>query len=113
MKKEDILHMNNIVYSTTVDIMNKYREGCAEHGGDLQRKPVIEFISDEVIDQICYLSVLKQQWNDMIKIARSTKIEASGHSDAFRMCEILRLGINKIENILTMGNPEGIETEGD
>lgn len=97
-------HMRTVCLDTSKAVVVKYKAGQKEHGGNLWRKPVINFMGDELTDHIVYFHVLKQQWKEMEKIAKeglNTKVPQA--ADA----------LVKILNILTIGNAEGKREEGD
>lgn len=113
MTKKRIEHLRIIQMDTCKALSVKYLKGQAEHGGSLWRKPVINFMGDELTDHICYFHVLKQQWNEMIEIADSAlKIPANPEMESPRATGY-RDSLTKIRNILTVGNKEGVREAGD
>lgn len=101
-----VTHIRKITADTVKALEAKYKRGVQEHGGGLERKPVIDFIGDEVSDMVIYFHVLKEQWNRMKEIA-SCALQCGG-SEGFDF-----VAVQQIYNILTFGNPEGEEVKGD
>lgn len=62
MTYEQELHLEHIKHSFCELADSKYRQGQAEHGGDLwKKKGLIDQAIAEAIDQVEYLITLKQQ----------------------------------------------------
>jgi len=85
------------------EIEEKYMAGQKEHGGKLWRKQVLPFAWEEVLDLPVYLHVLKQQHEEMKNICLKGMGGDIYEDDALMM----------IYNILTIGNAEGVQEEGD
>jgi len=82
---------------------DKYMAGQEGHGGRLWRKRVIESLEDEMLDFLSYFHVIKYQWSLMEAICEDA---FDGRLDPV---EALR----QIQNVLEVGNPEGVREEGD
>jgi hypothetical protein len=61
-------HLKRITERLTADIAAKYRNGQAEHGGNLWQKPgMLDYAIEEVIDLAVYLYTLKEQCEEADK----------------------------------------------
>ncbi len=85
--------------------LRKQEKGQMEHGGELPRKPCLEQLGDEIVDQWAYYSVLVEHVKEVRRIAWANMQDESLEGTA-------SWGYEKIYNILTYGNPEG-EQQGD
>jgi len=92
-------HIEYILSNVSDRLPEKYLKGVAEHKGNLWRKRVDAFQTDEVIDFIVYhFTNLEQKEEAIAKLG-----SALGARDWGLVKESL--------NILTIGNPEGIPEE--
>lgn len=112
MRQTDVLHMHKVMMDTSVEIKKKYKKGYYEHGGRLYNKPVINFINEEIIDNVCYFNVLRDQWNEMIKTIEDARIAASDLSEDITK-DVLMTALERVYNILTTGNSQGVRMAGD
>lgn len=96
-------HAEKVVADFSFDAIKKYQAGQEEHGGRLWRKPVLEFAWEEVLDLPVYMHTLRHQHHKMKEIC------AEGLSG---LCEP-SVSLQKVFNILTCGNPEGVREAGD
>lgn len=111
LKKSHLDHARRVCIDTTNAVIKKYKIGQKEHGGNLWRKPVINFMGDELTDHIVYFHVLKEQWNEMEKIATAA-LDGKSPDMIAAVFDYSR-ALVKIRNILTIGNPEGVKEQGD
>jgi hypothetical protein len=65
MTDEQEAHLQRVKDWICEKIDKKYRAGQQEHGGDLWKKAaVLDFLIDEVVDQVVYAESLEEQKND-------------------------------------------------
>lgn len=95
-------HIDQIAADTIHAVEDKYLAGQKEHGGKLWRKPVVDFMGEEVTDMIVYFHVLKHQHHKMKQIAA----HGLNGGDAAK-------ALKEVFNILSMGNAEGVREDGD
>lgn len=103
MNAKDARLLNDIqvwLWNHTVD---KFRRGVEEHGGKLNRKPVLRFMRDEIIDLPTYFFVLESQHEAAADLLDRALYRISDDKGA----ELVAAAFN----ILTYGNPEGIVEE--
>jgi hypothetical protein len=96
-------HLSEIQRWFTQKHGQKYRAGQREHGGRLFRKPVMDFLVEEVLDFCSYVHVLKGHWDQVRDITGAVRCGGMNAED----------GIEMIRNIIDFGNPEGIREAGD
>ena len=96
-------HIEQIVDDVSSDVETKYMAGQDEHGGKLWRKPVLDFMGEEVTDMNVYFHVLKYQNHKMKLIAQEG---LQGACDP-------AVALQKVFNVLTIGNEDGIRESGD
>ena len=92
-------------------MFKKYRQGQEEHGGDLSRKAVQGHIMEEAIDQAVYLETHMDHLDEIDRyLQRALESLDKCHCDGQEFRGAYE-AIIKAHNILTIGNPEGIEEE--
>lgn len=96
-------HVALVLDTLSDELPTKYMQGQREHGGNLWRKPVLDFMGEEVLDMVVYYDVLRRQ-NDLLK--QLCREGMAGSSDSYQ-------ALQSIYNVLTVGNPEGVKEEGD
>ena len=84
----------------------KYLSGDEEHGGDLSRKATHTHLLDEVLDLNVYLVNHLDHLDDVRERLEDLIIKAERIED-----DEIRTALIEAHNILTIGNPEGVEEE--
>lgn len=69
----------------------KWERGQKEHGGQLDRKPVLHEAYDEALDMVCYLGVLRRQ-HARAKALLADALANQNWDSVERAFNILRLG---------------------
>ena|SRR5690606_32606261 len=77
----------------------KYEAGVEEHGGQLWRKPVLDQMEEEAMDQFHYIQAKKVQ-DSMI---RTIALRGKGYADIKKIHEAFQ----EIMNLIDYGNKEG------
>ena len=95
MHKRD-MHRIQVANMAQDWVNRKYAAGQLEHGGDLNRKPVLEHLAEEATDMLIYTIVFSDQIQQAIKCLEAAKETDRG----WRLVE-------SALNILKHGNPEG------
>lgn len=114
-------HMEDTIRNFSNKYREKFTRGAEEHGGNLHLKPALKVSSwafEEVLDLVSYLSVVDSHLKDIQKLvdeAQSMITFDEGRSGVsmFHQRSEYRETITKIYNIIHVGNPEGVEQEGD
>jgi len=93
------LHTELVVNRVSDWVEHKYTAGQREHGGELWRKPVLEHLVEEAVDQSIYLVVLVDQVREAT--ARLYQFLADPSDPGASLL------VQEAYNILQHGNPEG------
>jgi hypothetical protein len=102
-------HKLFVANSTAEEIVNKYDKGQEEHGGKLWRKPIMDYIGEEIIDMAIYWSTFKVQWKELLHIIRYLHL-LTLDPQTNTTSEIKALA-EKALNLMERGNVEGDEEE--
>ena len=106
MNTERQRHAEAAILAFQKRFMAKQEKGQNEHGGDIWRKPVLEHMAEEILDQWAYYFVLAEHLKQIKQISRGA-LDYRGDSG-----EVRYQALAKIFNIVTYGNPEGDLTQG-
>lgn len=99
-------HAKHVASRAHQKILDKYRAGQAEHGGDLSRKDVREHIGEEITDLNVYWET---HWDHLESIEYHLRAALANWEGNFGLTATSH--IKKALNILTVGNPDGVEEE--
>ena len=81
LTKADQDHITHIQSEFTTLVEKKYVRGIEEHGGHLWEKPMEREALDEAIDQVTYLITLRDQIDEVCKLATNA-LNADDDKDA-------------------------------
>ena len=117
MYQSDDSHREHVVDEIGEYINEKYLKGQKAHGGHLWRKNLTPHAIEEAADLCVYLFTKREQealssmllQRCLIDMERIKKEELSIHN--IQVLGAILMGIREVTNILTIGNPEGIEEE--
>jgi hypothetical protein len=79
--KADLEHISHIQTEFDRLVNDKYLNGIKEHGGHLWEKPMEREALDEAIDQVTYLITLRDQVDEVCKLAADA-LNADDDKDA-------------------------------
>lgn len=105
-------HMKETISSFSKRFRSKFIRGVKEHGGNLHMKPAIKMIEwslDEVVDLVSYQSVLLSH----LKTIQHIVDNAINPAEILKSAKDYRNALEKISNILQVGNSEGKFQKGD
>lgn len=111
MYKNDDEHRESLVREIGEYINQKYKKGQEAHGGHLWRKNMTPHAVEEAADLCVYLftkreqeRLLSRKINILIAYIEGMQTYAHDKEKAISL-------VQEIKNIVTIGNPEGIEEE--
>lgn len=101
-------HINQILTRAAWDAKEKYKAGQEEHGGKLWRKPIMEYIGDEIIDMVIYWYTFREQWNEIRDELSWLEMNLF---DSEEVPKWVQERVTQILNLVYHGNMEGIQEE--
>ena len=99
--EKDQKHATELADKAAELIEEKYLVGAKNHGGDIKRKLLLPHANEEAVDMMVYLLTMEEQWREMIDLINHASTEYKAKEEL----------IDRLYNILTTGNQEGIEEE--
>lgn len=97
------VHVSYILSEAAWDVMEKYKAGQEEHGGRLWRKPIMDYIGEEIVDLVVYWYTFKEQWKDALFLARLAHINCNDPDTRGILLRLIHL--------MEKGNEDGVEEE--
>lgn len=106
MFKSNDEHREALVKAISEYVDQRYISGSRDHGGHLWRKNVLPHAIEEAIDQCVYLFTKREQENLLY-----TRLDLALGCLSTNDNDAAYNAVMEAMNILTIGNPEGIEEE--
>ena len=103
-------HKLFVAKSTADEIVKKYEKGQEEHGGKLWRKPIMDYIGEEIIDMVIYWATFKTQWKELLHTIRYLHLLTLDPQT--NTTHEIKMLAGKALNLMERGNVEGEEEEG-
>ena len=97
-------HVASILCGVEYDVWKKYRAGQKEHGGNLWRKPIVDFIGEEIIDMMVYWYTFIWQWAQLHAMVYNLYFDVD-------LPASLQPKVGAMLNLMDEGNAEGVPEE--
>ena len=97
-------HIQTLLDTFGAAARKKYDTGQEEHGGKLWRKPIMNYVMDEIIDMVIYWFTFRFQWQELRALLVSLELRVVDDPD---VPEDVTETIGRIINLMDIGNPDG------
>lgn len=98
-------HVEEILAEVRHDVRTKYKAGQEEHGGKLWRKPIMNYMGEEITDLVVYWYTFRDQWYSLRRHLLQLE-EAIGFNTEI-VPDWVQADVEKACNLMLHGNWQG------